>query len=445
VLLSTSFPKAWRAVGTRIQICGSVVVQVDGRRVEGELPGRQGQMLLVYLAANRDRAVSRDELIEALWPRELPARPESALSVLLSKLRSVLGPASIEGRSQVRLALRRVSIDLEAASAGVHDAESAVAREDWPGVWAPARVALHTTSRGVLPGLDAPWILDLRARLDDIRLRALSCVAVSSLRMGGPELPAAERAARTLVALAPYRETGHQFLMQALAAQGDTAEALRVFEALRRRLKEDLGTVPGPELRALHRRLLADADAGPAPADPAAGGPAGTVTIVFTDIEGSTEIAERLGDRRWVEVLARHEGTVRRHAAAHGGHEVKSQGDGLMLAFPGARRAIDFAVALQRELAGDAAGLRVRIGLHTGEAIRQGDDYVGRTVIVAARIAAQCAGGQIAVSDLVKRLVDSAGDLSFDEGRDVILKGLRERQRVHTVRWQEAVPARPSA
>jgi pentatricopeptide repeat protein len=201
--------------------------------------------------------VTRDELIEALWPRELPARPELALSVLLSKLRSVLGPESIAGRSEVRLAVRRVWIDLEAAAGAVHDAESAVAREDWTGAWGPARVALHTASRGILQGFDAPWILELRDRLDDIRSRALSCVAVSSLRMGGAELPAAERSARSLVKLAPYRETGHLYLMEALAAQGNTAEALRVFDDLRRRLKEELGTVPGADLRELHRRLLA--------------------------------------------------------------------------------------------------------------------------------------------------------------------------------------------
>jgi DNA-binding SARP family transcriptional activator len=243
---------------TRIQICGGVVVRVGDRRIDGDLPGRQGQLLLVYLAANRHRAVPRDELIETLWPGELPARPESAFSVLLSKLRSVLGPASIEGRSQLRLAIRPVAIDLEAAATAVHDAESAIAHEDWAGAWGPARVALHTASRGVLPGVDAPWLLELRARVEDIRLRALTCVAVSSLRLGGPELPAAERSARALVALAPYRETGYRFLMEALAAQGNSAEALRVFEDLRQLLDQELGTAPGADLRELHRRLLAD-------------------------------------------------------------------------------------------------------------------------------------------------------------------------------------------
>ena len=153
------------------------------------------------------------------------------------------------------LAARPDTVRMERAPNAV---PTSVAHGDWAGAWGPARVALHTASRGILPGFDAPWILELRERLEDIRVRALSCVAVSSLRIGGPELPAAERAARSLVKLSPYRETGHLYLMEALAAQGNTAEALRVFDDLRRLLREELGTVPGRDLRDLHTRLLAE-------------------------------------------------------------------------------------------------------------------------------------------------------------------------------------------
>jgi len=243
-------------LGARIQICGRVVVQIDGRRVEAGLPGRQGPLLLVYLAANRERTASRDELIEALWPYELPPRPESALSVLLSKLRGTLGPGSLDGRSQVRLTMPDAWVDLEAAAMGVHRAESAVALGDWTTASGPARVALHTANRGILPGLDAPWIVELRGRLEDIRLRALACIAISSLRIGGTELPAAERSARSLVTLSPFREAGYGLLMEALAAQGNTAEALRVYDDLRCRLRDELGTAPGAELQELHRLLL---------------------------------------------------------------------------------------------------------------------------------------------------------------------------------------------
>ncbi len=237
-----------------------MVVQIDGRRVEAGLPGRQGPLLLVYLAANRDRAVSRDELIEALWPDHVPSSPESALSVLLSRLRSSLGPASVEGRSHLRLAMPEAWIDLEAAVMGIHRAESALALRDWAGVAGAARVALHIANRGILPGVDAPWIVELRSRLEDIRLRALACVSASSLRIGGTELPAAERSARSLVKLSPFREAGYGLLMEALAAQGNTAEALQVYDALRCRLRDELGTAPSAELQALHRLLL-----GPAP------------------------------------------------------------------------------------------------------------------------------------------------------------------------------------
>jgi DNA-binding SARP family transcriptional activator len=213
-------------------------------------------MLLVYLAANRDRPLSRDELVEALWPGELPPKPESALSVLLSKLRGSLGPGSIEGRSHLRLSMPDAWVDLEAAVLAIHRAESAVALGDWAGAAGPARVALHTANRGILAGFEAPWIDELRRRLEDIRLRALACVGVASLRIGGTELPAAERAGRTLVRLAPFREAGYGLLMEALAAQGNTAEALQAYDALRRSLRDELGVAPGAELQALHRRLL---------------------------------------------------------------------------------------------------------------------------------------------------------------------------------------------
>ena len=134
--------------------------------------------------------------------------------------------------------------------------ESAVAQGDWTGAWAPARIALHTATRGFLPGYEARWIDAVRRDLEDVRLRALECVAAAGLGMGGPEAAAAERSGRRLIELAPFRESGYRFLMEALAAQGNVAEALRVHERLRALLRDELGIAPGAELRALHERLL---------------------------------------------------------------------------------------------------------------------------------------------------------------------------------------------
>jgi len=169
--------------------------------------------------------------------------------------------------------------------------------------------------------------------------------------------------------------------------------------------------------------------------------PDGTVTILFTDIEGSTEMTERLGDRRWLELLHAHNAIVREQVQAHGGFEVKSQGDGFMLAFGSARRALQCAIDTQRAFAKHNEAhpeepIRVRIGLHTGEAIKEAEDFYGRHVILASRVADQAEGGQILASSLLKELTESAGDIRFGEGRKVELKGLKGKHQVFGVAWE---------
>ncbi len=248
--------------GTRIQLCGRLVVELAGRRVEDELPGRQGRLLLAYLAAGRSRRATRSELVSALWPEGAPDAAEASLAALLSKLRRVLGPAALEGKTELRLHLPADAwIDLEAAGTAVHRAESAVALENWEEAWAPARTALYVANRGFLPGHEAPWVDERRRWLDDVRLRALECLGTAGLRMGGTELAAAERAGRSLVAAAPFRESGYRLLMEALEARGNVAEALRIYDGLRVLLRDELGVAPGQAAQELHRRLLGQLDA----------------------------------------------------------------------------------------------------------------------------------------------------------------------------------------
>ncbi len=242
---------------TRLQLCGRLVVEIDGRRVEDKLPGRQGRRLLVYLAVNRLRPVRRDELLEAIWPDRLPDAAESALSALLSKLRRLLGAEVLPARGEVRLELPAGAfVDLEAASEAIHRAEAAVRREAWAEAWGPARVALHTAARGFLPGEDAPWVEQERRELEEIALRAHECIAASGLGLGGSELDSAKRSSRALIAAMPYRESGYRFLMRTLREEGNAAEALRVYDQLRTLLREELGATPSPPTQALHRELL---------------------------------------------------------------------------------------------------------------------------------------------------------------------------------------------
>jgi class 3 adenylate cyclase len=176
--------------------------------------------------------------------------------------------------------------------------------------------------------------------------------------------------------------------------------------------------------------------------------PDGTVTILFTDIEDSTSLNERLGDRRWLEVLRSHNSIVRECIREHGGYEVKSQGDGFMIAYPSARRGLECAIDMQRNLSrvddgGVDEPLRVRIGVHTGEAIREGDDFYGRSVTLAARLGDRAAGGEILTSAIVQELVGGHGDIRFEDAGDVDLKGLSGSVRVYRVPWKGPESAKP--
>ena len=164
----------------------------------------------------------------------------------------------------------------------------------------------------------------------------------------------------------------------------------------------------------------------------------GTVTLVFTDLGDSTSLNERLGDRAWFEVLRTHHDLIRSLVDRYGGTTVKSQGDGFMLAFPSARRAVECAIAVQRAMSDQMAGderLSVRIGIHTGEVLRQGEDFFGRHVNLAARVASAARPGQILVSSLVQGLVAGDHGLQFESLGSVELKGFSQPEAVYAVRW----------
>jgi DNA-binding SARP family transcriptional activator len=242
---------------TRVQVCGRLVVVWDGRRIEDELPSRQGRLLFAHLVTHRKAPASRAQLIDALWPDGPPPGADGALRVLLSKLRRLLGAEALRGKDEPYLALPPDAyVDLDAAGDKLHDAESAAALGEWVRAWAPARAALHTADRGFLRGHDAPWIDEIRRSLEDVRLRALDCVAAVGLGLRGPELGSAERAARALIDSAPYRESGYLHLMRALAMQDNAAEAIRVYDRLRCLLRDELGIAPGERAQELHGRLL---------------------------------------------------------------------------------------------------------------------------------------------------------------------------------------------
>ncbi|MEP4651918.1 MAG: adenylate/guanylate cyclase domain-containing protein [Ilumatobacter sp.] len=156
----------------------------------------------------------------------------------------------------------------------------------------------------------------------------------------------------------------------------------------------------------------------------------GTVTIVFSDIQSSTERNVELGDQAWFDVLAIHNRIVSNRVAQHGGTIIKNQGDGFMLSFGGARKALDCMMDVQRDLTAHSSqhpdrSVRIRIGMHTGEVLADADgDLFGQHVVVAARVANLAQGGEILVSSLSREIIASRGDIVFGAPRRVHLKGI---------------------
>jgi DNA-binding SARP family transcriptional activator len=234
-----------------------MVIERDGNRLDGRLPGHQGRRLFAYLVVNRHRLTSRDEMVEALWPDDPPSSSEVGLNALISKLRKTLGSGVLEGRSSVRLQLSKdARVDVEVAQEAVHRAESQLALSEWKRAWGPSLAALFIAKREFLPGEEAPWIETQRRQMAEIHIRALEAYAGAALGTGGTELPAAVRSARQLVREVPLRESGCQLLMRALACQGNVAEALRVYTDLCRILRDELGVSPSSTTQAVYDQLV---------------------------------------------------------------------------------------------------------------------------------------------------------------------------------------------
>jgi adenylate cyclase len=167
----------------------------------------------------------------------------------------------------------------------------------------------------------------------------------------------------------------------------------------------------------------------------------GTVTMFFSDIEESTSLNERLGDKAWLRVLDGHDKIVHREVAKHDGHIIKSQGDGFMIAFALSAEAMRCAIGIQRTLAdGDrrlhGTPIRVRIGIHSGVAVHRDGDLFGRNVALTARVASHAEGGQILVTDEASNAVENDAEFAFTDVGTVELKGLTGEHRIRALHWQ---------
>jgi DNA-binding SARP family transcriptional activator len=246
-----------------IRLCGAVTVDGDPAGLTGRLA-----LLLAVLVLRGERGVRREELVDILWPQDPPAVPSKVLNPLLSRLRRTVGP--VVGRGLVRLD-PDVPIRVDVLDA-LADVDAAAAGFDTDPGAAEARAARAAAVLGadLLPAHDDPWTIEQRRRLVARRAEALAIVARAGLARGPDGHAAAETAARELVAAQPLHEAGVALLLDVLAARGEDIAALQAYEALRVRLRRELGAAPGQRLRERHAALLRDAGGTPA----AASGPA---------------------------------------------------------------------------------------------------------------------------------------------------------------------------
>lgn len=170
------------------------------------------------------------------------------------------------------------------------------------------------------------------------------------------------------------------------------------------------------------------------------GGVTPTVTLLCTQLIGSTALAESLGDQRWFEVLQAQRSVLRGQFEVHDGEVVKAQGDGFLVSFPSVRGALSCAIAVQRALvshrtADPGSDIHVRIGVHSGEVIAADGDLFGRNVDLTSMIVAEADADEIVVSMVTKQLADAGGDLDFGPGRATTLPGLTGEWVLHALRW----------
>jgi DNA-binding SARP family transcriptional activator len=401
--------------GVEVRLLGPLEVIRDGATVQ--IAGGKRRALLAHLALRANEAVSADVLIDALWGESPPATARASLQNMVARLRRTLGADVVAGTAGgYQLAVEAESIDIHRFELLVRAAREEEVRER--GV--DLRRALSLWRGPALADfVYEPFAQSEAARLEELRLTALEDRIDADLALGrGAELVAEVEA---LVEDNPLRERLRGQLMLALYRAGRQAEALAAYQHARRTLVGELGIEPSPALRELEQAVLRQDEpvaAGDYLREVRSARPAGTVTFLFTDVEGSTRLLADLGER-YKDALDEHRGALREALVEHGGNEVDTQGDALFAVFSRARDAVAAAEAIQRVTADQA--MLARIGIHTGEPLLTEEGYVGMDVNRGARICSVAHGGQVLVSQATRELLTE--DLSL---RDLGLHRLKD-------------------
>jgi class 3 adenylate cyclase len=410
-----------------VRVLGELELRLEGVPLEPPT-SRRARSLLALLALEH-RPHARAQLAARFWPDVLDESARTSLRGALAAVRRALGAEAdrylVATRERAAL-----SDDVTTDAAEFERLLAADRLDDAIALW-----------RGdLLFGLHDDWVLVAR---DEWRDKAVGVLAALAARAeAGGDLAAATAHARRMVALDPLAEEGQRTLIAVLAAGGDRAAALATYNRYADRLRAELGVAPSQATRALVAELReAEAPQQPAPAAGVAPPSAGTVTLLFTDLVGSSEILDALGDEGAEQLRRTHFAILRDVALSHAGREVKNLGDGLMVAFASSLDAAGCAVGIQQAIERHnrreaTRPMSVRVGLHVGEPIRDDDDYFGTPVVVAKRLCDRAEGGQILASDVVRALVGTRGGFRFSPVGELALKGFSTLVPASELQWE---------
>jgi WD40 repeat protein/DNA-binding SARP family transcriptional activator len=408
------------------------VLEGDGEAV---VVGARERALLAALALRPGEPMSPDRLVDALWGESPPPSAAKQLQNHVLRLRKALGVGAIRTTPAGYALGPGMTTDAARFESLLRTAREAVGRRAQSESLPLFSEALELWRGRAFEEL-ADWVPVQAegARLEELRRTAQEDEIDARLAGAAPECVAD---AEALVSAEPLREHRWVQLILALYRSGRQADALRAYQRARETLARELGIEPGPELQALERAVVAQDPSLGVPAGMIEGasttpgsGTAGVVFVLFSDLAGSTELLERLGDDQAEELRRTHFRLLRGAVRDHGGREVKSLGDGLMVVFSSAVDAIECALDIQGSVGEhNRAGrepLRVRVGLHVGEPIRHEDDFFGTSVVVARRLCDAAVPGQILASELVRDLVGPRHRFAFDDVDPIPVKGLLE-------------------
>jgi DNA-binding SARP family transcriptional activator/class 3 adenylate cyclase len=420
--------------------------------------------VLALLALSVNTVVSVDRLRDGLFGEHPPEGAGHALQVYVSRLRKALREAGQDGVLLTRppgylLSVEPLSVDAARFEALLRKGREQTKGGDHAGAAETLREALALwRGPALVDVLDAPAARAEATRLEEARLAATEERVEADLACGRHGELAAELEALTRDH--PLRERLWAQRMVALYRCGRQAEALRAYQQLRAILGEELGLEPSAVLSGLETAILRHAPeldwrpTQPTPSSPTSPPPlpapaGGVVTFVFTDLVGSTALLDRLGEDAFDSLRRTHFSLLRKAVSDAGGREVKSLGDGLMVAFSSPLAALGCAVAMQRAIAAhnridpDRA-LAVRVGIHSGETTEEESDFFGTAVVVAKRLCDQAAGGQILVGDVVAALVGSRGGYRFSALGPLPLKGLAAPVPAVALEWDPTEATEPA-